>query len=248
MEQLMEPISCREFSTHERIIMLEGSKLHGALFPPWTPLDVTTEFEGHFQDDFDFRLSQAQIEEFDSWQTSAVITESARAMQSADVTEGNRQIRDLVQDLTTDCSVVASMCAITARTEQGFENLLADIFNPWDPATEGPGTSPNGKYIFRLYFNGCYRRVVVDDRLPVSKSERRLFVVDRSDYTLLWPALIEKAYLKIRGGYDFPGSNSGTALWVLTGWIPEQLFIQRYPSIVLKCCIGSSLTPSKNLN
>lgn len=79
----------------------------------------------------------------------------------------------------------------------------------------------------RLNFNGTYRRVDIDDRLPVSKTSRFLHVIDRHNPGLLWPALMEKAYLKVRGGYDFPGSNSGTDLWILTGWIPEQLFLQR---------------------
>ena len=84
----------------------------------------------------------------------------------------------------------------------------------------------------RLNFNGCSRRVIVDDTLPASSTERTLFVVDRMNERLLWPALLEKAYLKVRGGYDFPGSNSGTDLWVLTGWIPEQIFLQRYAAQV----------------
>lgn len=85
--------------------------------------------------------------------------------------------------------------------------------------------SPNGKYVMRLYFNGCWRRVEIDDRLPTSKTSRVLHVIDRSHPGLLWPALAEKAYLKVRGGYDFPGSNSGTDLAVLTGWIPQQIFL-----------------------
>ena len=65
----------------------------------------------------------------------------------------------------------------------------------------------------------------MDDRLPSSKTDRSLHMTDRNNPTFLWPALVEKAYLKVRGGYDFPGSNSGTDLCVLTGWIPEQLIL-----------------------
>ena len=91
-----------------------------------------------------------------------------------------------------------------------------------------PHVSANGKYVFQLNFNGCYRRVAIDDRLPASQNDRLLYVVDRNTPGLLWPALIEKAYLKVRGGYEFPGSNSCTDMWILIGWIPEQVFLRRY--------------------
>lgn len=104
---------------------------------------------------------------------------------------------------------------------------MSSAIFPYDHHSMEPKISLNGKYIFRLHFNGCFRKVVIDDRLPTSSTEQSLHVIDRGNPGLLWPALIEKAYLKVRGGYDFPGSNSGTDLWVLTSWVPEQLFLQR---------------------
>ncbi len=131
--------------------------------------------------------------------------------------------------------------------------------NPYDHEQGRPRLSPSGKYVLRMNFNGCARRVVIDDTLPASRTDRALFVVDRRNPHLLWPALLEKAYLKVRGGYDFPGSNSGTDLWVLTGWIPEQLFLQRYglssadrsPSSLLRvpsyCTHGLLTLPQRGL-
>lgn len=103
---------------------------------------------------------------------------------------------------------------------------MRSIVYPSQKPKAEPLVSKNGKYIFRLHFNGCFRKVTIDDRLPTSNTSRSLHVIDRKNPHLLWPALVEKAYLKVRGGYDFPGSNSGTDLWVLTGWIPEQVFLR----------------------
>jgi calpain-7 len=103
--------------------------------------------------------------------------------------------------------------------------ILASVIHPYDQEKKSPKMSPSGRYILRLYFNGCYRKVEIDDFLPVSSSSRVLHVLDRSNPGCLWPALLEKAYLKVRGGYDFPGSNSGTDIAVFTGWIPEQVFL-----------------------
>lgn len=133
---------------------------------------------------------------------------------------------DLVQDAATDCSVVASLCAAVARVERGHPKIMRSILHPFDDEKGQPLVSPNGKYIAKLNFNGCFRKVVIDDRLPVSSTGRVIHVMDRQTPGLLWPALLEKAYLKVRGGYDFPGSNSATDLWILTGWIPEQVFLQ----------------------
>lgn len=108
---------------------------------------------------------------------------------------------------------------------------MSNILYPFDKQLGKPVLTSNGKYIVRLNFNGCWRKVVIDDRLPVSKNHRILHVIDRRNPALLWPALLEKAYLKIRGGYDFPGSNSCSDLWTFTGWIPEQVFLQESDTV-----------------
>ncbi|KAH6661641.1 calpain-7 [Plectosphaerella plurivora] len=221
----------------EDSILSHSSDLHGNRFHQWrsNPTDVqfSVSRDGRpFTDSTEYAMSQLQLSILDEWKRpAALLTTPERSKESweAALMEPVGTC-DLVQDITTDCSVVASLCAAMKILLPGSAGvpLLSTLMFPFDHENNRPRVSPNGKYIFRMHFNGCFREVVVDDRLPVSRVDigRNLFVVDRRNPNLLWPALMEKAYLKVRGGYDFPGSNSGTDLWVLTGWIPEQLFLQ----------------------
>ncbi|KAK7394095.1 cysteine protease [Neonectria punicea] len=211
-------------------ILQQTSHLHGNYFPPWSTAPANSDFrllpgEAPFTDHAALALSPRQAATFDGWKRPRELYGVGEGVDDETFMDSSNGC-DLVQDLTTDCSVVASLCA-AMRIMTGRKSVLASILHPFDRARGMPRLSASGKYVLRLHFNGCFRRVVIDERLPASLTDRTLYVVDRQNPFLIWPALLEKAYLKVRGGYDFPGSNSGTDLWVLTGWIPEQLFLQR---------------------
>ncbi|TID14404.1 2-nitropropane dioxygenase [Venturia nashicola] len=233
--RLREPVSKRELPIAEKLLLLHASKLNGFKFPPWTGPPKPEEFHlddgaEPFQDTTDLCLSEHQLKAFCGWKRAheAIPPPSwfpGSRTNLQPTMQATRPI-DLVQDAATDCSVVASLAAGTSRAGRGHAKILDEVMFPYDHDKQQPEISPNGKYVVKLNFNGCHRKVVVDDRLPVSSTQRLLHVIDRKNPALLWPALFEKAYLKVRGGYDFPGSNSSTDLWILIGWIPEQVFLQ----------------------
>lgn len=65
---------------------------------------------------------------------------------------------DLTQDVVTDCSVVASLCACYRRDELGFGSTCAAILYPQDEHGRAV-VSRSGKYVAKLFFNGCFRKV-----------------------------------------------------------------------------------------
>ncbi|KAL5612540.1 hypothetical protein BROUX41_004361 [Berkeleyomyces rouxiae] len=230
------PVACpsgRQLSARERAILTHASNLHGSKYPPWDHAPADHVFKKDpggmlFNDATEFSLSPLQSQNFGGWKRPLEITKAklGEGPQSEISMVLNYDI-DLAQDITTDCSVVASLCSAVRNMKPGKDSILAGMIYPFDDETGVPAVSENGKYIFRFHFNGCPRQVIIDDRLPYAEGDKTLFVMDLKNPTSMWPALIEKAYLKVRGGYDFPGSNSCADLWILTGWIPEQVFLQK---------------------
>ncbi|KAB5570748.1 hypothetical protein GE09DRAFT_1271930 [Coniochaeta sp. 2T2.1] len=226
------PKSTRELTTAEKFIILRSSKIHGKVFAPWEKPPEPSSFtkkdgDELYEDPSEYTLSPTQRDLFAGWKRPLeLLSDKASEVQPETLAHDMMTASpdsDLVQDMVTDCSVVASLSAAMSHLCPKADSLLGSLMYPFNHDTFRPALSESGKYVFRMHFNGCFRQVVIDDRLPSSSSNSRtLFVVDRRNEYLIWPALMEKAYLKVRGGYDFPGSNSGTDLYVLTGWIPEQ--------------------------
>ncbi|KAF8706611.1 Calpain large subunit, domain III, partial [Rhizoctonia solani] len=75
----------------------------------------------------------------------------------------------------------------------------------------------------RQRFGTCCH-TVIDELLPTAP-DGRLICATTVKQAQLWPALLEKAYMKLMGGYDFPGSNSSIDLHAITSWIPEHMYL-----------------------
>lgn len=132
---LQPPISPRKLTTREKIILLEGSKLNNFVFKPWEKEPTDEEFalrdgEEPYVDSPELPLSDIQLESFDGWKRPAEALSAVRfpgAVERNEITMTMRHIDkvDLVQDLTSDCSVVASLCAGTSRVSRGHQKVLA---------------------------------------------------------------------------------------------------------------------------
>jgi calpain-7 len=236
--------------TQEEIAVLKRSSLIASgLFLPWSESEaqaLSTRFQQNeissrptslFSDpEGDLPLSEKQRNRFSRWARPSEIAQQRQKIgvtQHAPVLIRTISPYTIRQQYVTDCSFIASLCICAAFENRFRKRLITSIIYPQNK--DGiPVYNKEGKYMVKLWLNGVARQVLVDDRLPVDKHSNLLcsHTTGTRNQLELWVTIIEKAYMKLCGGYDFPGSNSGVDLFSLTGWIPERIFFAKDPSKV----------------
>ncbi|XP_027743146.1 androglobin isoform X2 [Empidonax traillii] len=86
-----------------------------------------------------------------------------------------------------------------------------------------------GKYVLKLYWMGCWRKIIVDDTMPFSEEENLLLPATACQNEL-WPMLLSKALIKV-ANTSIPETGKReleefTFFHTLTGWIPEVIPLQ----------------------
>ncbi|XP_068040990.1 androglobin [Anomalospiza imberbis] len=86
-----------------------------------------------------------------------------------------------------------------------------------------------GKYVLKLYWMGCWRKIIVDDTMPFSEEENLLLPATTCQNEL-WPMLLSKAIIKLANtSIHETGKREMEefrVLQTLTGWMPEVIPLQ----------------------
>ncbi|EGO00763.1 hypothetical protein SERLA73DRAFT_178686 [Serpula lacrymans var. lacrymans S7.3] len=215
----LAPVAVNRFSEQEQYFVLKKSSLiNGKRYLSWNESSNQRQHNVLYREVEQPELSAEQQEVLTCWQRPSEVLSEASMASLPLLPE------DIIQHIVNDCSVCASIAVCLVHNRRFQSRLLLSSLFPQGQDSM-PVLSPEGRYDVKIFVNGEYRRVIVDDKLPFN-CDGVLIGLSTGSKLQLWPSVIEKAYMKLMGGYDFPGSNSGIDLHALAAWIPEHIEVK----------------------
>ncbi|RUP49175.1 hypothetical protein BC936DRAFT_143130 [Jimgerdemannia flammicorona] len=171
------------YTAQEKNLLTTTSKVNGRLYLPWDELDLKEKFSSPepFMDlDGALPLSDKQKSKFGAWKRPSQIMNNPKMIHQ--ISSSN-----IVQDIVTDCSFVASLCVSAAYERKFNKQKIAFLLH---------GQRESGANSVELIITSAslhyIRLVIVDDYLPVSR-DGTLMCTFSTNKEELWPSIIEKA-------------------------------------------------------
>ena len=97
---------------------------------------------------------------------------------------------EIVQGNIPNCSFVSSLTSLAYMFPKIVSRLILFRENPY------------GYYVVRLFIDGQWTSIVIDDKFPIQSETKKCFAKQK-DSNIIWSILMQKAYIKAHNSYNF---------------------------------------------